>query len=104
MMHRQKHNNMKRARAFQTRVARGRARVSKRARALGTRARQILGARSAPSFHLHFLFYNQEKNHGKKKRKKKRGKKNFFSRIVKKKLENPLKIVFSTRITRKWIF
>ena len=39
---------------------------------------------------LYFLFYNQEKND----RKKKSEKKESFSRIVKKKLENPLKMIF----------
>ena len=39
----------------------------------------------------------------KKEENKKRKKKSFFA-DSEKKLENPLKIVFSTRITRKWIF
>ena len=47
-----------------------------------------------------FLFYNVEKKSVIKKKREN----NFIFADSEKKLENPLKIVFSTRITRKWIF
>ena len=46
-----------------------------------------------------FLFYNLEKNNEKKRT----GKKKIFAHSEKN-LENPLKLVFSNRITTKWIF